>query len=1015
MNDCAQSPRRLFLSWDAPACCLVAAELLRRGPIDPTKPMLVVVPTREAARLLREQLAIQSAQSEGEGACLSPRIIPMNQLVVSPPQHRSPNSSQELALWVAFLQNQAKHFGTLFPNWAQWAPESVILAAEQQQRLFHEMAQQGLDAHHPLWHEAAALDSRWLALQKLQLLYRHHLAQWDYHDPNEGGLCCAPAGTCIILAATPNLSLAAQQVLTQGDYEVELWLHARPEHDAAFDAWGRPNRAWLNEASAEELRMNKADWQRHFCLAGDVWKMNELATKRAAIINGANWRNPLHAVALGVCDADIEPSMEDELAAKDCEVYRPRGIPFTASGWLLLLKQLRRLMIQLDLSSTPISEPQYFPTAPLIALFKMPLLLCLFVPEEDVQPLLELLDEVQFTSIPERMNTLFHELARHEKRGSQTARPLRLSLEQLASWLQGLMSSSQSLLRGLNQLVQTQSRAPRTAMSELDWALHRQFSEQLLDVIESLEEQAVFYEELRPLSLLAMMERLCLGITAQGPRGECALSLLGWLELAFSPARNLVICGLHDGVVPERWQVDCTLTPPIRECLQLPQDEDQAARDAYLLRSMIACRKGDVDFFFSKTNSKRDPLAPCSLFMRLCPMDKLAILTEFFFAEHDDCPVTSSEIYEETGWDFQKFYSRKRSPENLGMLSLDQLDTPQHNPLAQRAFSPSLLKGFLTCPQSFWIEHVFRLDTNTYVEEKKNLSSAELGTCLHKVMEDFARLYPSYADFRAAYPELPEQASRQDEASLQAFTTRIHALFDEVYHDFYGDNKLLPQQLQELGMKKRLSDYASVHLELWQEGWEVARDESGTLMLEYCPQWTWRGYPMRVKIDRIDTRLYEGKREYLVLDYKTGGDIENCQREHLRELAERHVPKLHSCVSAKLDACVLKKTEKKTTWGRWINLQLPFYVAWLQDHYPNAEHRCGYLYLSQKKGATRAIIWPKEEMDSLFPNAHLWMECVMELIRQGRCLVKAEHLGWGKSKYKLFTDLMTHAEWLITR
>ncbi len=1002
MSDGLPPAKRLFLTWSDNACKLIAKQLLSLGQANPEQPCVVVVPTRESVRLLREQLAIQSAANSTQRAYLSPRIMPLNQLVGTPASMKPASPAAQLGTWLQLLRKQARFFPQLFPSCEQWNEEAYLLAAQQQLNLYHELAQESLDCKHPLWLDIAEHDKRWLDLKKLQELYRAQLAEQQLADPDEFLSCTVPNTSRIILAAVPNITRAAQKALQEGGYEVELWLHANPEHDSAFDDWGRPKAPWLEEATAAELNMDGEYWQEHYSLCADVWKMGEKATIRAAIQN-KSLDSCLHAVALGACDADIEPSLEEELLHHGCGVYRPRGLSFAVSGWSQLLQNLQLLTRQLELGHISPDDRGNYPAAPLLSMFKQPLIHSIVLNPEQVSELMALLDLVQFESIPDRASSLLFEINKRQRysKYADLAPMLGAALEQFIQWLSATISSPQNLLPSLKQLALQQSHT--CVLGGTDLLLHRQFSSAFIDLIDDLLENAHQLKGLSCHLVLQLLEKLAQSTVAQAPRGDQDLSLMGWMELSFSPAKHILICGLHDKIVPERWGEDIFLTAQAREALALPTNEDRAARDAFLLRSLLGCRPKAVDFYFSLFNSKLDPLAPCSLLMRICPKDKLVELTELFFAQQEDCPSTESAAYNSEGWQYPSINPQLLKKEQIIHSTLEELGYP--NPLANRAFSPSLLRGFLQCPLRFWLQHLFQLNSTTYEEDKKNLSSAELGNCMHSTLEHFITRYPSYQSFREQHPDCPEQASTGNSSLLMQLNTALEHSFATIYKSQYNNNSQLPQELQRMDMLERLHQYAPVQVQLWQDGWESARDPQGKLMLEYSPNWTFRGHRTKVKIDRVDTRWVDGVQEFLVIDYKTGRGISSCAEEHLEYCGPAPIEKTHEYLSPDLEPCI-RPTKKYDKLYRWKNLQLPFYTAWLSEQYPAAPLYCGYIHLSTELNEKKLHLWPKDEQDSFFPTAYEWMDGIMTLIERGAGLVSAEQLLWKKPADYIFPELI---------
>ena len=129
---------RLFLSWDKPACRAVAERLLSLG--NDFHRNLVLVPTRESGRQLREYLAsISSAQ-----AIFAPQVIPADQFPRLEEKEETASVLEELAGWLQALGTSPHRlYPRLFPRHMPEDFSSMLEMAGSLQSLKHAMANQG--------------------------------------------------------------------------------------------------------------------------------------------------------------------------------------------------------------------------------------------------------------------------------------------------------------------------------------------------------------------------------------------------------------------------------------------------------------------------------------------------------------------------------------------------------------------------------------------------------------------------------------------------------------------------------------------------------------------------------------------------------------------------------------------------------------------------------------------------------------------------------------------------------
>jgi ATP-dependent helicase/nuclease subunit B len=118
------------------------------------------------------------------------------------------------------------------------------------------------------------------------------------------------------------------------------------------------------------------------------------------------------------------------------------------------------------------------------------------------------------------------------------------------------------------------------------------------------------------------------------PSSDRVIDVQGWLELLFEPGAHLVICGMNETFVPARASSDPWLSENIRRVLKLTAETDRHARDAYLLHAMLMMRRenGSAHLICGKTGAGGEILLPSRLLLRV-PREELVPTVENLFRE----------------------------------------------------------------------------------------------------------------------------------------------------------------------------------------------------------------------------------------------------------------------------------------------------------------------------------------------------------------------------------------------
>ncbi len=996
-----------FLGWKKPASVLVAQKLLQQ----PDAQALILVPTKEAARLLKEQLALQSAEGGARGACLSPRIIPNNQLLALC-EPSPPSEVEELFSWMECLRQPDHRNMPLFAASSAWKEQSWLYQAQQFQELFAHLSR---DAVHWQSIEAGQLgeeQSRWRSLLYLKSQQVKQLHRLGYNDSPQPPQLQLAAGSKIILACVPQLSKQHQEILTASGHPLEIWVHAPTTDRERFDPWGRPLDSWLLARPSAK----PAAWTENITLCPNSWSMAQQAVQLAGQLN-AQEGGTLHSLALCNAEADKEACLEECFSTVGVTTHRPRGYSMHRSAWYHLLTQLSSLEQHLTGNGIAFSNHDFYPSSTVMELHNNPLL-GFFLQGADFSNRAEkqnhLLSRIQSRCFPTRLAGITKDLSqwtRYYPRETQyepDAQQLLAALRQLCVWLEELFASASSLLEQLLQLAASPS---TTAPS----ALHESYTQSMIALCEQA--RALWAGRRRESAALALSFLLlsCDKLRCTPKRDvHASLDIMGWRDLPYSAARQLVITAFHDSALPEKWGTEAWLTPHVRQQLQLRSDNNYAAHDAYLLQSILASRQeGAVHFLLCQQDSQANPLAPSRLFFAITPKEQLPALVQKLFGEQQLPQGNAAEEELPLAWQYRQIPNPAGIPLSAETLAKASLaDMGEHNPIkAERGFSPSMLKSFLSCPLRFWLRELYHINTQEQESQKREFNAIDLGNIIHESMESFIRRYPNYARFASEHPELPTEAAQLDITHLAPIREALILCLDSSYQRHYPHESLIPQQLQYKNMQEQIASYAPIQLQLWKEGWYTPCDEDGTLLLEYKPpNWHWEGYKMNVKIDRIDCREGPHGLEMRVIDYKTGS-LENCVKQHLSKI-DPDTEELPSLISPHF--VEVNDKAKKPSSYRWTDLQLPLYAAWVEQEYPHAQLSAAYIKLSRKVDDNKLLLWDENIRGhaglfspdhTQFETAKSWMLGCMQLIREGRCLVSAELMGWDIPYDSLFGEM----------
>lgn len=726
---------------------------------------LVIVPTRQSGRRLREALAAHAA-TRGQAVFPPKVVLPETLATLGAPTAGIASRLEAQLAWITVLrESNLEEFRSVFPvdpparNFA-WA----LRLATQLLRLQGTLAEAGLRiADVPAVAPRGDGDfpelERWLQLADLERRVDVALDVRRLRHPQAARIDFAAAPTRppgiarIVLLATPDPLPLTLSILEKhaGHLAVDVVVCGPTDEpaEALFDAWGRPQAdAW---AAREVVLPDFAD-RVHLCAdpAAQADRIVSLARAYAA---------PDAALSIGTADTEVLPPLENALARAGLPAFNPEGHPRRRDGLHALLAAL----------ATFAQEASFDAAA---ALLRYPdVLAWLDSGEEARSPstLLRELDELNARHLPPSLT-----VARaHAERYPQVAAAL-------------------DMLTGLRRTLTTGA-FPANAAA----ALATIFARRRIDVAAPLADSAdAWMETLRETERaldtfnevkLSLAERweLALGLfaesvrTADKPPG--ALELLGWLELLWTDAPHLVVAGFNDGSVPDAVAGDVFLPEALRARLGLKTNGARFARDAYLLSALAASRAGGgrLDLLLGKVSTAGDPRRPSRLLLR-CSDDELPARVQHLFRT-----VASA---------------RPSLPWSRAWQLRPRVVAPPDR------VSVTALRDYLRCPFRFYLKQVLRMERID--PAKAELDARDFGTLMH-----------------AALQQLGEEPTLRDCAEAAELRSFLLARFEAAVRARYGTELTLPLVVQFESARQRLRAAADVEARERADGWRTERTE----------------------------------------------------------------------------------------------------------------------------------------------------------------------------------------------
>ena len=931
-TDCKVS--RCFLGWDAPLVQGVVAHLTAgwagAGALD-LSDALIVVPTRNAGRRLREALAVHAAKFE---AAVLPPLTVTPDFLTSPERLRDVKAAgrvETMLIWSAeLLRVDLDAHRHLFPvdpveRTFSWALKTAGDLLQVRQTL-NENGLSLADAARML--ESSEMEpERWRDLANLERICLRATDAKGMMDWQVIRRRAAEAGAMpetvrkVVMAGVLDPSTLAVAALDRWSRKVpvEILIFA-PEssHGDHFDAWGRPVEArWLNEP----ILIPTPDETIH---------QGSTPAEQAAVALEllAGYPEPGLVAALGIADPEVSAPLEKALEQRDVGAFDPAGRQMATHGVFHLLGIVSQL----------VGTGSFRAVTELIRCPDVAETIRRLYGEPSGQrltltALLNDLDQLAVKALPDTLDDAI-ELAPRAL-GEERAEGLVFGLR----WIEGTVTalSGAGFANALTDFLGEVFASRRFRSDRPQDAVFAAIADQLAEVLDALDGQAAagFPGDLNAANRLELL-LLVLGEQVFYPERRARdIDLQGWLELLWEDAPHLIVTGMNDGKVPEAILGHQFLPDSARRALGLRNNDMRFARDACLMTAAIQMRQrcgGRVDFVFGRIGAGAEPLRPSRLLFQ-CPDDQLPERTLQFFKK----PALKAEpVSWKLAWQLR--------PQPL----------PDTHSLFQK-LSVTQFRDYLMCPFRFYLKHGLKMEEVDAT--RTEMDALEFGNLLHHVMEVFAN-----------------EGEAKSSPNADQIRAEFHAILDRYLHAVYGARLTVPVIIQRESARQRLSWWADFEAAERKQGWRI--EEAETRISPEGDPWQMAGMTISGIVDRVEVNEQLGVR---LIDFKTYSPFNALKRKR-KSVEEYHLTKIKRTEDESLFPPWMLTHNREGEMSRWTDLQLPLYCMAMERRYPGLKIQAAYATLGKTKADIGLDPWP-ELNGTLLESARNCAGGIIEAVR----------------------------------
>lgn len=908
------------------------------GPVD-LSAVGVVVPTRAAARRLRDALAVRAA-AFGSGL-FAPTVMTPGQWVGRVRPGGTANETRSLMAWIGALKACPEEPRRVFaPSLDVDDPALLAGLAEKLRDVRAELADGGLDIRRVAKRDDLEEPERWRALGVVESLYLREMADMGFPDPEAFRRTPDPAPLLdagierIVLAFTLDPALSLLRLLEKleaAGVAVEVFVPGPASWRERFDRWGRPRpEAW----NAREIDI--PDPENNLLLSAGPQSQAE---KVIDLLRENRDRFARGEVATGLPDSETARYLSEKLAAMGIELFDPAPRPLHNTGVFRAVDRFLELRRERSYESLAAFLRHGDVLAALAA--------------EDSAALLESLDTFQNAHLPLSLDEMRERLTSPSDPDlGDSAAPglarLKSVLDGVEAWLSSSGRSFSGALRTLLEAVYHSRDIHPGNPRDRDFVQAAEAFDRVLREIESVESAPVSESLLETLFRARLREQ-----TWQPERERAPLAAEGWLELQWNPAPLMIVAGMNEGVVPDSRLGDLFLPDSLRSRLGLRNDRERLARDAALLTLLIETRRageGRCCLLLSKTSRTGEPMRPSRLLFR-GPDAELPARAGRLFGPADDPPAGRPATV-----------AFKLDPARAGPPPAERLR-------ALSSLSVSAFSAYLRCPLRFYFE--FLCQWRRVTDECFEPDALAFGSLMHEALETLGRD--------------PRLWKREDPESLAA---ALYAVFRGGVRRKYGAAPPLGVEVALSAARERLGAFARVHVDEVRRGWELQAVES-RITLEVA------GLPLHGRVDRIERHRESGRLR--VLDYKTSDQPAEPRKQHLAGGPGplREIP-AYAVVPPEASPPAGRRASRR----RWQDLQLPLYAEALGRSFDFEALDLGYAVLPKAVSDTGIRMWT-DYGRALHASAMACAEGVVRDIRRGRFWPPSRRGSFGDDPYDL--------------
>lgn len=936
------SKRTIFLGWDGAVVdkaleYLIAADGISResevqnAPLDLEK-MLLVVPTTQAGRRLRERLAVYCGEKNSvllAARTVTPAWFLRNSDIQSPSEI---NKTTSQAVWADILLGlNADEYNSLFPakglkkDYA-WALDNASMLNNLRRTLTD--AGLSINGAAAICGDAVPEKERWRAMGRLEGEYLARVRRLGLSDPCELEIARAATPEIsgeinrIVMIAVPwptPLMVRAMENIAK-IIDVEVLIHAPQDIEDCFDEWGRPIPAKWNERD-----IAIPDAESNLILAASP--LAQADTTVGLIAGAANRFGPAD-IAIGVPDRTVIPCLETILEEHGLPTFDPSEKSIVQHPICRILEFICRL----------VTEDTYEQFATLV---RHPDMLTFFEKtfQTSAARLLTDLDEFQNVHLPINFTDMEKHFTAGKYIGSDgdefscLASAIILIRKQLDCILSGnLIEAIRSFLTTIFSVQTITDNQPAD----------KEFSNVASVLNDVLAEIAALPETIKLDNKRAtgLLMNEFTSRTYARERTQSILDLEGWLELHWNNAPFLIVTGMNDGAVPDSQLSDVFVPDSLRKILGLPDDGSRLARDAYIMKCLIESRRknGRIVFITGKNSNAGDPLKPSRLLFN-CDGDELLNRTKKLFGDVNEI--------------------RKNYPFNVS-FKLDPRPPSDFDPrrLDLTRMSATRFRDYLNCPFRFYLKHILQMQKLD--DEKRGLDDLDFGIMIHDVMQKMGKNKSIYTSNN---PDIIRQYL--EDCAEEWVTAR------------FGANPSLSVIMLLDSARQRLAAAARTQAELVDDGWEIAVQPEQSFSLN-----NFHGVEIFGRIDRIDKNRRTGA--VRIIDYKTSDKAGLPEKMHIVSASDEA-----------LDYTILEGDDGGKR-RMWRDLQLPIYrmLVDASGQFSRApEIKVAYFCLPKAVGETGVYEW-ENFGDDLLESARDCAGAIVEAVKVRKFWPPARSVSW---------------------